>query len=106
MTYPTVSNKIRTKPNTLSEMYKWGMIPFHAYNKVKHLSFEDAVKELDAQGMYQTCGIHADQLIEYCINWKDYPGYYTQNEWVRHCMKLTAGRISPTTVMQVWYHFT
>lgn len=100
-----VDSRIRTTPKSVSEMYKWGMISFPTYNKVKHLPLESAIATIESDIGYQTCGIHADQIIEYCTQWNDYPGRYTQNEWVRHVMKLTSGQIDIHNCLQAYYHF-
>ncbi|UQS94200.1 hypothetical protein ABNavy71_123 [Acinetobacter phage AB-Navy71] len=100
-----VDSRIRTSPKSVSEMYKWGMISFPMYNKVKHLPLETAIAAIEEEAGWQTYTVHADQIIEYCTNWKDYPGNYERNDWIRHCLKLCGGKINFESCLHAYYHF-
>lgn len=97
------SHKIRTAPKSVREMYKWGMIPHHAYLKVRHLPLETAIAYIENEGLWQTCNIHIDQLIEYCVQWRDYPiDYDNKAVWVTHCLKLCGGNVDFQTCIDLW----
>lgn len=93
---------IRMIPENLNEMLEWGIISHWVFNKVSHLSFEDAKKEISEYYGTQTWSVQPSQIHEYIEKYSINVNDYTAKQWMVHCLTLTKGRMNPNTAFDVY----
>lgn len=92
----------RTEPKSLEEMLDWGMISYNMYHKLFMLSFEDAKKKIDTELGYQTWSLGVSHIMEYVAEHKVDVSKFTRNEWAKHCIKLSKGKMCPWAPSKVY----
>lgn len=94
--------KFRETPNSLFEMYAWGMISHNTYEQFEKSNFEWAKGRIENTIGYCTWSFGIYHLREYIKTQNVDVLSFSKNDWVAHCIKLARGRISQPAVVQIY----
>lgn len=92
----------RTEPNSLEEMLSWGMINKWVFNKIKHMSFEEAKNLVYSEYGIQTWSFNESHIVEWLIKNEIDPICFEKQEFMRLILTKTGGRINPNEISKVY----